>query len=64
MIKFEVKRMSNAAFQVQSLVYFLTPAFQVDKDLQWKGHLLNKKTWLIRTVDSVPTLYKYILIFP
>ena len=27
--------MSNAAFQVQSLVYFLTPAFQVDKDLQW-----------------------------
>ena len=29
-----------------------------------KGHLGNKDTWLIRTLDWVPTLYKYILFSP
>ena len=57
--------MLNAVFQVQSLVYFLTPAFQVDKIYSgFKGHLWRKYTWLIRTLDRVPTLCKYILIFP
>ena len=29
-----------------------------------KGHLWNKDTWLIRTLDRVPTLCKYILFSP